>query len=198
MANTQPLSCPFCTFEDDDADFLLQHVNLVHPEIDDVPNAVQHGQERPDPAPAEERALDWIECPCGEFFLLAEFQDHLDLHDAEEFNFDDIDYEGTDMTTLIPVRGGRASFPDTPSTADVSLQRNPYSNSIPFPRDTSQDQQVAYSGSHKDSNLSQTCSMEVMRLSTVEPTKSIATSKLKSKSARLGVCGLLLLLNQCD
>ena len=38
-------NCPFCAFGDDDSQFLVQHVGLVHPESDDSPFIVkEHGR----------------------------------------------------------------------------------------------------------------------------------------------------------
>lgn len=35
--------CPFCPFGDDDSQFLIQHVGLLHPESDDSPFIVKEG-----------------------------------------------------------------------------------------------------------------------------------------------------------
>ena len=155
-----------------------------------MPYAVQPGQERPIPRLPEESADDWIECPCGEFCLLAELQDHLDLHGAEGTNFDDIDFQGTDMTASIPVRGGRASSPNVLSPDHDSLQYIPYPSSVSVRGDSYHDQKITDHGNHEHQQQPQVPSpTESMRMSSVEPMKSIATSKIRLKSARLGVGG---------
>ena len=93
------LSCPFCDFIDHDHTFLLQHVETIHPEGGQPsPFAVREELEElihPIEAPAEEmegardNSLEYIECQCGEFFLLTEFESHLEMHYAESMGFDE-------------------------------------------------------------------------------------------------------------
>lgn len=49
MEGTEVLPCPFCDYVNADGYFLLQHVELVHPEDGDSPFIVQ--DEHPDPSP---------------------------------------------------------------------------------------------------------------------------------------------------
>jgi hypothetical protein len=100
----EPLSCPFCTFDDFDADFLIQHVNLCHPETELIRriNSQEH-----EPSSAEDDTKDpptivgsdedvnealYTPCPhgCGELVLNAEVSTHLDFHAAETLMLDDL------------------------------------------------------------------------------------------------------------
>ena len=188
MADSQPLSCPFCAFEDIDADFLLQHVNLIHPENENIPEPMIHEQEQSVLISPMEGANDWIECPCGEFCLLTEFQDHLDLHETEGTNFDSIDIHDTDMTALLPARGGKVS-PQYMQTPPVSQsQYSPYSETLPIHSSSFAEQRADNHGAYLHLQHSEVSSSgNVMRLSSVEPANTLASSKLKLKPARLGV-----------
>ncbi|KAL9125947.1 MAG: hypothetical protein Q9217_004925 [Psora testacea] len=125
----KPLTCPFCNFEDTDVYFLLQHVNLHHPEDGDAPYLVKAGQEQTQHVRSMEGAPDMVECPCGEFCLLAEFQDHLDLHGAEDTDFTNIDIPTEDVAPFTMSRGKasvssmQSSLCDSPQ--DASSIRSP-------------------------------------------------------------------------
>ena len=115
LQSDQIPTCPFCSFEDPDSTLLLQHINLLHPEDENAPYLVaQEGQERqPEfvpPSTATTPDVDWVECDCGEFCLLVEYSDHLDLHEAE--NFDDIESTGANLEHI--------SSPDDKDSADKS------------------------------------------------------------------------------
>ena len=68
--------CPFCPFSDYDSSFLIQHVELSHPEDDDSPFTLKHDTERNlageiagelvgvKGAPSD--GASFIECECGE------------------------------------------------------------------------------------------------------------------------------------
>ena len=104
---TQPVrpSCPFCAFtaasnSQNDMYFLLQHLELTHPENGESPFiAVEDGSEsRPKDrviqssgtssatAAAYEEEDVYAQCPvrCGESVILAELPNHMDLHSAED------------------------------------------------------------------------------------------------------------------
>jgi hypothetical protein len=100
------LSCPFCDFKDADEYFLVQHVELLHPENGQSPfiaedeiiqpyssslRPIQEGKQLeegakdnnslPNGAPLSH---DYVECPiCSEFIVSAESATHRDLHVAE-------------------------------------------------------------------------------------------------------------------
>ena len=100
------LSCPFCDFRDSDEYFLLQHVELLHPENGQSPFIAQEevtqpyssslktieegkkleegakdSKDLPNGAPSTH---DYVECSvCSEFIVSAESATHQDLHVAE-------------------------------------------------------------------------------------------------------------------
>ena len=102
------LNCPFCDFTDHDHIFLLQHVETIHPEGGQPsPFAVREELEElihPVEAPAEEmegardHSSEYIECQCGEFCLLTEFESHLEMHYAESMGLDETSKAPVDVT----------------------------------------------------------------------------------------------------
>ena len=104
---TQPVrpSCPFCAFtaatdSQNDMYFLLQHLELSHPENGESPFiAVENGSEsRPEDKVRQSSGTSsgtisvyeeedvYVQCParCGESVILAELRNHMDLHSAED------------------------------------------------------------------------------------------------------------------
>lgn len=100
------LSCPFCDFKDADEYFLVQHVELLHPENGQSPFIAQDEVIRPyssslmpiqegkqleegakdDESPQNEApsSYTYMECPiCSEYIVFAESATHQDLHVAE-------------------------------------------------------------------------------------------------------------------
>lgn len=86
------LFCPFCPFSDPSHYFLSQHVETCHPEADESPFVSRHflEEDKVENVGRKETAItldapsqDYIECECGEAVLLAEFDDHVQLHTAE-------------------------------------------------------------------------------------------------------------------
>ena len=108
MKNGDLLNCPFCDFTDHDHIFLLQHVETIHPEgCQPSPFAVREEVEElihTVEAPAEEMegarddSPEYIECQCGEFCLLTEFESHLEMHYAESIGFDENPKAPIDIT----------------------------------------------------------------------------------------------------
>ena len=92
MKTGELLDCPFCNFTDHDHYFLLQHVETIHPEGGGPsPFAVRdevktHTEEMEG---ARDNSSEYIECQCGEFCLLTEFESHLDMHYVEGMGFDE-------------------------------------------------------------------------------------------------------------
>ena len=99
--NESTFSCPFCSFKDADSYFLTLHVEELHTE--DSPFVVRspvpssgfvYTPERGSsvPTPPNEDLDDYVQCPieqCGEEVQLAQLNDHLDLHTAEDETVDD-------------------------------------------------------------------------------------------------------------
>ena len=104
-------SCPFCDFKDSDAYFLVQHVELCHPEngtspfiaSEDTFDNQYENSTAPSPLTTtnntpnldDSEANDpstYVDCPtgCGEAITLAELSSHLDLHVAEGIALDDV------------------------------------------------------------------------------------------------------------
>jgi hypothetical protein len=100
------LSCPFCDFKDADDYFLVQHVELLHPENGQSPfiaedeitqpyssslKTIEEGKKLEEGARDNESPLNgttssynYVECPiCSEFIVSAESATHQDLHVAE-------------------------------------------------------------------------------------------------------------------
>jgi hypothetical protein len=102
MASTMDnLPCPFCDFTDKDSYFLMQHVELIHPENgespfivrdDDRPSRAYDGEDEESAQQEDQRPLsrnskenEYVECPydCGELVLSTELSSHKDFHVAE-------------------------------------------------------------------------------------------------------------------
>ncbi|EER27535.1 hypothetical protein CPC735_028710 [Coccidioides posadasii C735 delta SOWgp] len=109
--DTSVPSCPFCEFTDSDTYFLMQHVELCHPENGYSPFiAVEDGQMTgteatystplsdvtPSKSPANAELFgdidSYVECPagCGEAITVAELPSHLDLHSAETIALEEV------------------------------------------------------------------------------------------------------------
>lgn len=108
----ESLSCPFCDFADEDSYFLLQHVELIHPENGESPFIVTNKDEAEDrsslknakkdaeeaaghpeqiPSSSMESPATYTECPyhCGELVASTELTSHTDLHLAENMAFEE-------------------------------------------------------------------------------------------------------------
>lgn len=131
-------SCPFCDFSDRDSYFLLQHVELIHPENGESPFiaagpeededrpsssrqgnnkkevAVQHKQTPPASASFKESPATYIECPynCGELVASAELNSHTDFHLAENMAFEE--------QALRPVQFSTGACIDEQAVKDIS------------------------------------------------------------------------------
>ena len=135
------LDCPFCDFTDHDHLFLLQHVETIHPEggrpspfavREQLPGEAEFAAE--DVEGARDGSSRYIECQCGEFCLLAEFESHLEMHYAEGMCIDQtlrapIDAAGPTSTLLT----SEVSSPqvDFPSPTAFHLPTSGPSRSVP-------------------------------------------------------------------
>lgn len=103
MEQPENLLCPFCEFSDHDSYFLLQHVELCHPENGVSPFLVKdevvppHVQmdESDTGCPTDSLSNDdtneaYTICPrrCGETVTIAELPNHMEMHFAEGMAFD--------------------------------------------------------------------------------------------------------------
>jgi len=103
MEQPENLLCPFCDFSDHDPYFILQHVELCHPENGVSPFLVQDVSGPGDAplvesntrCPADSLSIDdadeeYMICPrrCGETVTVAELPNHMEMHFAEGMVFD--------------------------------------------------------------------------------------------------------------
>ena len=118
-------TCPFCSFSvaaDDDNDmyFLMQHLELYHPEDgrspfiateddSDLYLSTRSPRESTISAdtPSEDNQEDYVECPvsCGETVTYAELESHIELHATEEIVLDDKEDYAT-VEDPLPIQGG--------------------------------------------------------------------------------------------
>jgi zinc finger-containing ubiquitin peptidase 1 len=139
-------SCPFCDFTDQDSYFLLQHVELIHPENGESPfiatdqhddesrsslnnsknnereAAVEPEQTQPSLSSSIETPAAYIECPynCGELVSSTELTSHTDLHLAENMAFEE--------EALRPVEFSVGACNDERAVKDISTH---FSTEIP-------------------------------------------------------------------
>lgn len=100
MEDPESFPCPFCEFVSHDSYFILQHVELVHPEGGNSPFIAKDGQGengnnddgRMEVA-QQSTSPAYVQCPydCGEQVLAAELTLHTDFHIAERMAIEDAD-----------------------------------------------------------------------------------------------------------
>ena len=192
-----PLGCPFCSFQDEDSYFLALHVETVHPEGGESPFIVKEEQkkeERSRPlsvssfSPSEssegrsEPCMDYVECPCGEFCLLTEFDNHLDMHNAEGTIFSEVDNQISGVETPQPiVQDTRASLqtmqtpPPTPPPTNEPV------------RTSSKHLVVRRKRAHKDKHNDDIRGGHQSSLILPGATRTTAVSKAYAEPRKLGV-----------
>ena len=195
MAPGKLLECPFCTFTHSDDYLLSYHVETSHPENDrpspfTVSESANGRHEEKDAFDQLEGAKDggaeYIECQCGEFCLLAEFESHLDMHYAEGTGFDETRRTSADLA--VPgstLYHGRAKSPamESPPPATVKDVVSVSSKSMTIrtkPREPSR----ARSG--KSHNVVSDF-IDVLRNSTTPPPKKVTKHTTSKEPQRLGV-----------
>ncbi|KAL9102938.1 MAG: hypothetical protein Q9163_001964 [Psora crenata] len=184
MGAPQPLACPFCNFEDIEVDVLLQHVNLLHPEDGEAPYLIKNGQEQLPQLQSMEGVSDWVECTCGEFCLLSEFEDHLDLHRSENTEIDDIFIPTEDVIASEAGRG-KASASSIQPPVLTSLQATPYTTGPSSRTKSPPPQPAQYSSIHQSEGTSTTD--QLTQLSRMASVKRATTIRKPLQPARLGV-----------
>nr|ANM86720.1 hypothetical protein [Cladonia uncialis subsp. uncialis]AUW30984.1 hypothetical protein [Cladonia uncialis subsp. uncialis] len=194
MAPGKRFECPFCTFTHSDDYLLLHHVETSHPETDrpspfTVSESANGRQEDGGSSDESEGAKDgvpeYIECQCGEFCLLAEFESHLDMHYAEGTSFDETRRTSADLA--VPgstLYHGRAKSPamESPPPAPVKDVVSASSKSMTI-RTKPKDPSRARSG--KSHNVVQDF-IDVLRHSTVPPPKKVTKQISSKEPQRLG------------
>lgn len=148
--------CPFCPFSDHDSYFLLEHVELYHPEGGQSPFIAKEAAMRlvdedydeeatsASDAPSEE---EYIECECGESVILREFESHSELHRDEGMALDQSEkMTGDTSTPPNKMQNGHAfasSGDGLPNGAQFDARRRQRNllevNSVVNPRSPSQD-----------------------------------------------------------
>ena len=195
MATGKLLECPFCTFTHSDDYLLLHHVETAHPETgqpspftvsESAIGRQEDGGSSDEQEGAKDGDPDYIECQCGEFCLLAEFQSHLDMHYAEGTSFDETRRTSADLavpgTTLYH---GRAKSPamEPPPRAPVKDVVSTSSNSTTI-RTRPKDSSRVRSG--KNHNVVQDF-FDVLRGSTAPAPKKSTKQITPKEPQRLGV-----------
>lgn len=142
----ESFSCPFCDFSDPDSYFLLQHVELIHPENGESPfiaterdeaearsssSSQKNGEKEAAPqqkqttrssASSVDSPATYIGCPynCGELVASAELTSHTDFHLAENMAFEE--------ETLGPLQFSTGACNDKQAVEDISTH---FSTDIP-------------------------------------------------------------------
>ena len=204
MPPGKPLECPFCNFTNHDDYTLQYHVETSHPEEDgpspfavteDAGQEVEGGIEEAEGA--NDCASDYIECQCGEFCLLAEFESHLDMHYAEGTSFDETNRTSVDLA--VPgstLYHGRAASPamQSPSPSPVRDVISTTSKSMNI---RSKPKEATRSRTGKSQNVVQDF-IDVLRHSTTPPPRRVSRSKTSRSPQRLGVGATVVLFLRFD
>ena len=195
MAPGKLLECPFCTFTHSDDYLLLHHVETSHPETDrPSPFTVSesaNGRHEDEGASdgsegATEGASEYIECQCGEFCLLAEFESHLDMHYAEGTGFDETRRTSADLA--VPgstLYHGRAKSPAMESPPPVAV-KDVVSVSSKSMTIRAKPKEPSRSRSGKSHNVVLDF-IDVLRNSTSPPPKRVTKQSTPKEPQRLGV-----------
>ena len=193
MPIREPLDCPFCNFTDHDHYFLLQHVETVHPEGGrPSPFAVGVEVTRKKEIPIEETTAvqdsssEYIECQCGEFCLLTEFQSHLEMHYAERIGFDETSRASADIAASEAiVRHGKDSSPQMKFSSPTPLPFVTSGPSQPIPIRSVVERSHRSAG-RKSGNAVRDF-IDVLRHSTSPPSRKAAQAARNRAPRRLGV-----------
>ncbi|KAJ5888890.1 hypothetical protein N7495_008931 [Penicillium taxi] len=100
-------SCPFCPFSDSDTSFLIQHIELCHPENGASQSSTLEQQTENNND--NEASTEYLDCPyaCGEIVTATEISMHLDFHVAEDIALND-------ENVLTPLNGDLSSDQEDP------------------------------------------------------------------------------------
>lgn len=190
----ESIDCPFCSFTTKNEDHykMLYHVETVHPENSHVsPFAVKESNLEVDSDDAQEmegakeHSSEYMECQCGEYCLLTEFESHLEMHYAEGISFDETKKSLADSAALGPTyHQGRALLPSINSPLHP-----PHEDLIIAPsRDSKRSAASRRSRSegHKSQGLVQDF-IDVLRHSTAPPSRKSSNTRPQTGPQRLGV-----------
>ena len=193
MPIREHLDCPFCNFTDHDHYFLLQHVETVHPEggrPSPFAVGVEVTQEREIPVEettgVQDSSSEYIECQCGEFCLLTEFQSHLEMHYAERIGYDETSRASADIAASEAIiRHGKDSSPQMEFSSPTPLQFVASGPSQPIPIRSVGGRSHRSTG-RKSGNAIRDF-IDVLRHSTSPPSKKLAQAARNRAPRRLGV-----------
>ena len=191
------VDCPFCPFSDHEPYFLMQHVELCHPENGESPFMVKEGvgrqptsvedDESTSTSDASSEEEEYIECECGESVVLKEFESHTELHRDEDMALDEGDKETTKVaTSRSPLPTGLAPFPGADRMQTVSLSDISPSRDDPFDVNAVIKHRSRYTDTKQRHGVNK---WKGLLLGTSSSTARPKTGKDKHKSVRrLGVC----------
>ena len=187
------LDCPFCDFTDRDHYFLLQHVETIHPEGGrPSPFAVRAQLTHQFKPPAEElegargSSSEYIECQCGEFCLLTEFESHLEMHSAEGMGFDETLRVAAGAAVPKPTfHPGEASSPQADFPSPTPLHRVTSGPSRPIP--ISAVVERSHRSTSRKSGSAIRDLIDVLRYSTSPPSRKPSQAARNRVPRRLGV-----------
>lgn len=183
-------SCPFCDYTTRDHYFLLQHVETVHPEGTSPfvvnEDATGEGMETDVRESTRESSPEYIECQCGEFCILAEFESHLEMHYAEGTGIEENSRTSSDSDApTSKLDHVKAASPAMEISPPLTLQSVVSASS----KSSSGKSVVRYRSrntSHKNQN-SVMDFVDMLRPSTAPPPRKVAGSSRPEGHQRLGV-----------
>ena len=190
------VDCPFCPFSDHEPYFLMQHVELCHPENGESPFVVKEGAGRKvvsndddsaSTSDASSNEEEYIECECGESVVLRDFHNHTELHRDEGMALDGAERNVVGIAApRSPPQTGPASFSGRNMTHSISM------SDLTLRHDTPLDVTTATKHRSRDTHLKQkhrANRWKNLLLGTNSSKTRSETGKNKHKSVRrLGVC----------
>ncbi|KAK5154649.1 hypothetical protein LTR04_005963 [Oleoguttula sp. CCFEE 6159] len=120
----EDLHCPFCPFSDTDSYFLALHVEELHTKgspfaVTDSPPAASASSA----APSQDADDVYVECPeeeCGEQLLIADLNEHLDLHLASQVTIEEPQHSYSNMS----VTGARHPYQGNSQAKEVTRSQH--------------------------------------------------------------------------
>lgn len=181
---------------------MMQHIHLVHSESTESPNGPdeastnynERGQNSNRGAKyvsnwegaisAAADSSDYIACHCGEYCMLSEFDDHLEMHNAEGTYFDANESVMTNTKPALPTvqRESASTSASNEHTQDNTQQINLSSKPVPIIRSS-----FIGSRSSHDSNYDSQDRASGLGSEAVISRKRPGTSQHTRKVVRLGV-----------
>lgn len=178
------VDCPFCSFADHETYFLMQHVELCHPENGESPFMVKEGAGRQEEGIND---VEYIECECGESVVLREFESHTELHGDEGMALHEGEKKAANIaTSRSPLPAGHTSFSRAGRMPTVSLSDVDASQHDPLDIDTVIKQRSRSKNTKQRHGVNK---WKGLLLGTSSSAGRPKTAKDKHKSVRrLGVC----------